>query len=125
MNLIIGGAYQGKLDYAKTAYAVSAEEVSDCSAGPLDFSKRCIYHLEAFVLDCVREGRDAIEIFEAHGEQWRESVIICNDISAGVVPMDAELRAWREATGRLLNHLSPRAEQVTRIFCGLPQRLKG
>ena len=46
-------------------------------------------------------------------------------ISAGVVPMEAEVRAWREAVGRMLNDLAPQAETVTRVFCGPPRRLKG
>ena len=33
-------------------------------------------------------------------------------------------RAWREANGRLLIRLSKESEHVTRVFCGLSQRLK-
>jgi len=40
------------------------------------------------------------------------------------VPMEAETRAWRQKTGRLANYLSKEAKQVSRIFCGLEQRLK-
>lgn len=42
----------------------------------------------------------------------------------GVVPMGAETRAWRQDTGRLTQYLSREAEHVSRIFCGLEQRLK-
>jgi adenosyl cobinamide kinase/adenosyl cobinamide phosphate guanylyltransferase len=38
--------------------------------------------------------------------------------------MDAEDRAWRQRTGRLAQYLSREATQVSRIFCGLEQRLK-
>ena len=48
MILIIGGAYQGKLDFAKETYGVAEEQVHTCTDGEIDFSKRCIYHLETF-----------------------------------------------------------------------------
>jgi adenosyl cobinamide kinase/adenosyl cobinamide phosphate guanylyltransferase len=38
--------------------------------------------------------------------------------------MGAENRAWRQRTGRLAQYLSKEAKQVSRIFCGLEQRLK-
>ena len=53
-----------------------------------------------------------------------DGVILCRDISCGVVPMEAELRVWREAVGTLLGQLSRQAESVTRLFYGIPQALK-
>jgi adenosyl cobinamide kinase/adenosyl cobinamide phosphate guanylyltransferase len=50
--------------------------------------------------------------------------LILQDIFCGVVPMGAENRAWRQRTGRLAQYLSKEATQVSRIFCGLEQRLK-
>ena len=50
--------------------------------------------------------------------------MICQDIFCGVVPMGAELRAWRQDTGRLCQYLAGEADRVSRIFCGLEQRLK-
>ena len=43
MILIIGGAYQGKLDFAKEAFGITDGDVHTCGAGEIDFSKRCIY----------------------------------------------------------------------------------
>ena len=51
-------------------------------------------------------------------------ILIMQDIFCGVVPMGAENRAWRQRTGRLSQYLSKEANQVSRIFCGLEQRLK-
>ena len=34
--------------------------------------------------------------FQSRREQWQDSILICEDISAGVVPMGAEMRAWQE-----------------------------
>ena len=40
MILIIGGAYQGKLDFAKEAFGITAADVFTCTSGEIDFSKR-------------------------------------------------------------------------------------
>jgi adenosyl cobinamide kinase/adenosyl cobinamide phosphate guanylyltransferase len=124
MHLIIGGAYQGKLDYAIKKYGLTDGDIFDCSeSGEIEF-KKCVNHLERFTLGCVRRGVEPAEVLMRSRERWRDCIFICEDISAGVVPADAVMRAWREANGRLLNWLSPQAEGVTRIFCGLPQALK-
>lgn len=120
MIFIIGGAYQGKLAYAKQSYALTEQDIFVCSSGEIDFSKRCVYAIEEF----VRCHPDPIAFFEAHREQWQDSILIMQDIFCGVVPMGAQTRIWRENAGRLAQYLSREAEQVSRIFCGLEHRLK-
>ena len=120
MILIIGGAYQGKLDFAKETFGVSDGDVFTCGGGAIDFSKGCICKMEEFTAQCD----DPIGYFEAHREEWQDSILIMQDIFCGVVPMGAENRAWRQRTGRLAQYLSREARQVSRIFCGLEQRLK-
>ncbi len=126
MQLIFGGAYQGKLDYAKERYQLKEQDIFCCGAGEacIDFTKKAVYRLEEFVLCCVRGGIEAAEYLEANREKWRDTVFICTDISSGVVPFEPELRAWREMVGRTLMYLGKDAEEVTRIFCGLPQKIK-
>ncbi len=52
-------------------------------------------------------------------------VVIATEIGGGVVPVEPEVRAAREAAGRLSCLLAERAETVVRVFCGLPLVLKG
>ena len=120
MVLIIGGAYQGKLDYAKDTFGITDADVHTCDSGQIDFSKQCIYKIEEFTI----HHDDPIGYFESHWEDWQDSILILQDIFCGVVPMGAENRAWRQRTGRLAQYLSKEAIQVSRIFCGLEQRLK-
>ncbi|MGN1410188.1 MAG: bifunctional adenosylcobinamide kinase/adenosylcobinamide-phosphate guanylyltransferase [Eubacteriales bacterium] len=125
MNFIIGGAYQGKLDCAEKQFSITDDEVFTCTEdGGIRFGSRCINKLEEFTLWCVRNNADAIEILREHRDEWRDSVLICCDIFCGVVPMGADMRAWRDMTGKLCAYLSAEAETVIRMFCGLPQRLK-
>ena len=120
MILIIGGAYQGKLDFAKDTFGITDEEVFTCGTGEIDFSKRCIYKIEEFTFG----HPDPIGYFKEHQKQWQDSILVLQDIFCGVVPMGTENRAWRQNTGRLAQYLSKEATQVSRIFCGLEQRLK-
>ena len=120
MVLIIGGAYQGKLDFVKDTFGIADEDVYICGHGDIDFSRRCICKIEEFTYN----HPDPVAYFEAHREQWQDSILILQDIFCGVVPMGAENRLWRQKTGRLAQYLSREATQVSRIFCGLEQRLK-
>ena len=120
MILIIGGAYQGKLEYAKENLGITDADVYTCRSREIDFSNRCIYQIETF----AAHHEDPIGYFEAHREQWQDSILILQDLSCGVVPMGAENRAWRQRTGRLSQYLAREAARVSRIFCGLEHRLK-
>ena len=125
MEFIIGGAYQGKLDCALKKYNLTENEIFTCTEEHgIEFGARCIYKIEEFTLWCVRNGKDATEIFKENREKWENSVLICMDIFCGVVPLGADMRAWRDMTGRLCAYLSEEAASVTRMFCGLEQRLK-
>lgn len=124
MKLIIGGAYQGKRDFAISAFHLEERDIFTCEGENIDFSAPCIDKIEEFTLACVRSGREPLDIFLENRGKWQDSILICQDIFCGVVPMEADMREWRNATGRLCQYLSREAEQVSRIFCGLEQRLK-
>ena len=120
MILIIGGAHQGKLEFAKETFGLTDDDIYTCTAGEIDFSKRCIYGVEEFTWD----HPDPRAYFRDHRDQWENSILILRDVFCGVVPMEAETRLWRQKTGRLAQYLSKEASQVSRIFCGLEQKLK-
>jgi len=80
--------------------------------------------LEKFVLKCVRDGKEAADFFKENKEKWQDKVLIMTDVSQGIVPMDAELRAFREMNGRLMLYLASEAEEVIRVFCGIGKKVK-
>lgn len=131
MILIIGGAFQGKLDYAKEAFALKEKQIFDCTENDnammpyLDPMAKCYDHLDRFVLACVREEIDAKAYFEKTLEAQKDKIFLLDDVTQGVVPMDATERAWREEVGRVGVFLAQHADQVIRIFCGIPQVIKG
>ena len=124
MILIIGGAYQGKLTFAKKELNLKDSDIYTCKSREIDFSFPCIRSLEAFTLECARADVDAVDYLKANKGKWQNAIFICRDISCGVVPLDAELRKWRNLNGRVCSYLSGEADRVSRIFCGLEERLK-
>ena len=126
MVLVFGGAYQGKLDYVLETYKLCKEDVYRCGMESvhIDYEKKVIYGLDKFVYACVKEGLEAKELIFSHLDDLRDSIIICDDISQGIVPLDRDEREWREAIGRCMVNLGKAADEVVRVFCGLGVRIK-
>ncbi len=122
MTLIVGGAYQNKRAFAMERFGLVPEDFCDCQVSEPDCSKRVLCHLEQYVLRCVREGRDEAALLDEPSLGGK--ILIFDDISCGVVPLDAETRAWRERSGRLAAALAQRADEVWRVFFGFGERLK-
>ncbi len=108
MVLIFGGAYQGKHEYAV--------EHSD--------KGRILGEFHLRILDLIKEGKDPVAYIRGHMDEYRDKVIICDDISCGVVPVDPLMRKWREAVGYCLNVLAGESDEVIRLFCGISTKIK-
>ena len=125
MDMIIGGAYQGKLEFAREKYGFKEEDIFVCTEDTeISFDKPCVAGLEEFVMYCIKNDLSARDIFEENSKKWQNSVFICREIFSGVVPMDSLMRRWRDETGRVFTYLAGKADTVTRMFCGIPQKLK-
>ena len=110
MDLIIGGAYQGKCTFAAEKYGLAAEDICDLAVSPPS-PARCYVHLEA--LTRQEDPETALPLLLA------AEAVISREIGSGVVPIDAGERAWR-----VLRQLAEQAGHVYRIFCGLTEELK-
>ena len=125
MFLIIGGAYQGKLKYAFERFHFTENDVYRCSEGDRKTPRgKVVYGLEDWILALVKADMDVAEKVREFIGQNTDAVVICRDISCGVVPTDAVLRKWREDVGRSLTALSKNASEVIRLFCGIPTGIK-
>ena len=116
MKLVIGGAFQGKLTWALRHYGLTMEDVCDLAVSPPEAGKKCYCHLEAL----SRREADIAPYLPL----FQDAVVICREVSSGIVPMDGQERAWRERHGILMQGLAARASRVTRVFCGLTEELK-
>ena len=126
MVLIIGGSYQGKLDFTRQRFSFADDDIQLCdeNTDALDFSRRCIAYIDRFALNRIRSGSEPADAIRTDFGRYEDVIFIVNDISGGVVPMDPVLRAWREACGRMNLKLAREADEVWRLFCGIPQRVK-
>ena len=126
MIFVIGGSYQGKCEFVRETFGLAEEDFQICTEDTteIDFGKRAIAHIERFALGCVRRGEEPADYWKANADRIADSILIADDVSCGVVPIDETIRAWREATGRANNHLARQADQVWRVFCGIGSKLK-
>ena len=126
MILVFGGAYQGKLAYAMDRFGLTDVDVFRCSdtdAG-MPANKKLIYEIDKWILALVKAGGDTDEAVLRFIGGNRDAIVICNDISCGVVPVYSILRKWREAVGRSLAEISRVSDETVRVFCGIPTRIK-
>jgi len=125
MILIFGGAYQGKLDYALERYGLDGGDVFRCGEDSVDMAidKKIIYGLEKWILALVKRGADTDNAISRFIEENESAIVICDDISCGVVPADPVLRKWREATGRALAKVAGASNEVVRVYYGIPSRI--
>ena len=153
MELYIGGFAQGKLEYVqnkKAEEAISIAMVIDCAQS--DYQKTLqsidnkiknenadvnnianvndiviINHLHLWVKDLLCEGMEEAAV-QSTILSWvathPNTILICDELGNGIVPLEKMDRIWREQTGRLMIELAKQAERVERILCGLGQRLK-
>ena len=113
MILIIGGASAGKMTYLRSLGYSEAE----ISRGELD-ERPALYGLEAL----VRQDPAGAEALLP--QLLEKEALVCQEVGLGVVPLDPEDRAYREAVGRLCIRLAAKADRVVRLVCGVPQIIK-
>lgn len=121
MILIFGGVYQGKLDYALQRFGLTESDVYRCSedstATPV--SKKILYEIDKWILASVKS-----QILPDLTQISKDAIIICNDVSCGIVPIDPVMRQWRETVGRALAVFARQSDEVIRLFCGIPSSVK-
>lgn len=147
MKLIIGGAYQGKLAYAKDRYKITEGWIDGSCCGEDElWSCRGICHFHEYVRRMLEEkyakaGENGIQPqalltavnIEEEAARFAHRlyqhnpgiVVISNELGCGVVPVERFDRMWRELTGRICVCLAEYSEEVIRVVCGLGITLKG
>lgn len=139
MKLIIGGACQGKLAFAKKTYQAEDGWIDGRTCAPEEIEAcRGIYHFHEYVRRML-EGKEEFRFslhadlsgLEVQAEAFADFLcrknpqilIVSNELGYGVVPVEKEARLWREACGRMCTALAGRADEVVRVICGVGQKL--
>ena len=126
MILIFGGVYQGKLAFALERFGLAENDIYFCGETDtaMPGNKKIVYEIDKWILALVKAEADVTESLNRFIDANADKVVICNDISCGIVPADPVQRKWREATGRSMAGLSRVSDEVVRLFCGIPSRIK-
>lgn len=125
MELIIGGAFQGKGDYAKKEHP----QITWQQGGELDeagvLQAEGILNFQDFIRKELKAGHDVADLAEKIIKENPEVVLVSQEVGYGVVPVDAFDRAYREAVGRICTKLAAGSGKVTRVVCGIGTVIKG
>ncbi len=129
VHLIIGGAFQGKLQYAETLYSkICWYDGAECQPEQLEKELTKIdgiVHFELLVRRWMEDGRGTEELTGLLMNRRKGLVVLISDeIGYGLVPVDAFERKYREAHGRLMTDLAAQAQRVDRVVCGIGTRLR-
>lgn len=124
MEMIIGGAFQGKEAWVKKNYpGICWKNGSEISREEL-FQAEGVLGFHEFIRSEMKAGRDTEELA---GELIRRNpgiFLVSDEIGYGVVPIDAFDRAYRERVGRICTELASFSKKVVRLVCGIGTVIK-
>lgn len=123
MLLIIGGAYQGKAQFAKELLPNQRWiDGRECAMDEI-FSCDAILNFHAYIRRAMLEKRDISRLSEHLLKHV--AVVVTDEVGCGIVPADAFEREYREKTGRICTELALKSEKVYRVVCGIGTVIKG
>lgn len=126
MKMVIGGAFQGKQAYVRTHFPeipmidwVNGKDVEEIEI----FTKKVIYNFHEYIR---RQNLEEQEMLVSRLTRENPDVILITDeIGYGLVPIDADDRAYREQVGRICTELAAFSDEVIRVVMGIGTKIKG
>lgn len=124
MEMIIGGAFQGKSAYAKEHFP----DVVWISGGAAEEEELLhadgILGFHEYIRKEMKEGREVSTLAAKLIQENPEVILVSDEVGYGVVPIDAFDRAYREAVGRVCTELAAHSSRVVRVVCGIGTVIK-
>ena len=130
MILVIGGAFNGKTDFARALLAqdgkkaaITVAEGAVCGEEEIfaaDLIKDFHLYLRRFPHKAQEPARLCSELLSRNSGV----VVISDELGYGIVPMDQSDRQWREQCGRACTALSAVSEKVYRVVAGIGMCIK-
>lgn len=126
MILIIGGQAQGKLNYALKISGLKEDNVYNKYNFEPEIikEKRIINNFHLIIRYIMENNKDYNFICNFISSLNKNTIIICNEIGCGIVPIDKFERNYREVTGKICIYIAEISEKVIRINCGIPSIIK-
>lgn len=139
MHFVTGGAFNGKAEWVRTFYRLDEDRSFSWfsayrgDALPKNLPGDSIVVLEgveqwilqlgaAFNRNTGKEWLEAWLDWERSGE--RKIVVIGTDISKGIVPMEREVREWRDVTGWFYQDAVKSCDRFDLIWYSVAKRVK-
>lgn len=110
--MLTGGRAQGKTGFARRHFP---------EARLLDDWQLQVKQQLAAGQDPVKEAE---KMMTALRRESGSAVIIIEEIGCGIVPPEREARDYRDRNGRAACCIAAEADEVYRLFAGIPQRIK-
>lgn len=124
MELIIGGAFQGKSEYAKKHFPkINWVNGNDIDEEQL-LNAQGILRFHEYIKNEMKQKHDVSALAKKIIERNPQVVLVSDEVGYGVVPVDAFERAYREAVGRTCTELAAYSSRVTRVICGTGMVIK-
>ena len=124
MEMIIGGAYQGKRNYAKEQFPdmqwkdgaeVTEEELMNAAG---------VWNFQEYIRRQLQEEKEVTSLAQTLILRNPDVILVSQEVGYGVVPIDAFERKYREAVGRVCTELATYSKKVTRVCGGIGQVIK-
>lgn len=130
MKMIIGGAYQGQIEWAQNNYKDIKWIDGELCEFSAVFTCQGIFNFHAYIRRLLREERDIACESKLENLAMRlidknpKIIIVSNEVGYGLVPIDAFDRQYREQTGRICTELAAFSEEVVRVVMGIGNPIK-
>lgn len=127
MELVIGGAYQGKQDVTVRIFELNPSEIlngANCSLQEA-LQARAIRNFHLLIRSMMEKKQSPEEFFEQLKDQNPDVILISNEVGYGIVPLERFEREWRETTGRICCMAAQEAIHVIRVVAGNAVYIKG
>lgn len=127
MQLILGGAHQGKETHARELFGENPVvfDFRGATRQELDaaFSADILLNVQEAVRTLLQNEDSPMLYFEQQLGRLHGKILTGEEIGSGIVPMQAEERRWRDETGLVYRLLARHASRVDRIYAGIAQTI--
>ena len=110
MIFVTGGAYQGKKRFVTDVLGINKERV--------------LFAAHEYIEEVLEYGGDPEKMIFSLIESGEIEAVTADEIGMGIVPADERDRKRREMTGRIMCYIAANADEVYRLVCGIPVRIK-
>lgn len=110
MILLIGPLYAGQRKALEQLAAEQEKDLSNCR----------VYDLAEFLWNPESEGDFPVSPSKLYNADY----VLAVETGAGLIPLHHAQRAFREAVGSMNYKLAQKADEVYRVVCGIPVRIK-